>query len=123
MSEDLNGTCGECYIKPGEICDICGKSRPQAAEPEAAFDAMIADAKRAALVAMQRYPAPNYTITKFAEEAGEVVKAAVHCAENRETFENLIGEITQAVAMIYRLYHEGDGVHGLQPLAQKAASA
>ena len=170
MSDNLNGTCGECYIKKGETCDICGKSRPLAAEPEVAvkvrevevpegtkaldgsafrfcyigschgdrtvlladrtypqpgaafnlpFDIMIASAKRAAVIAMHKFPAPNYTITKFAEEAGEVVKAAVHCAENRETVENLIGEITQCVAMLYRLYIEGDQVHGLPALAGK----
>ena len=88
---------------------------------DAEFDLMIADAKRAAVVAMRRFPAPNYTITKFAEEAGEVVKAAVHCAENRETVENLVGEITQCVAMLYRLYVEGDGVHGLPALVRKSA--
>lgn len=25
-------TCGECYIKPGETCDICGASNPAPAE-------------------------------------------------------------------------------------------
>ena len=56
-------------------------------------------------------------ISKVAEEAGEVVKAAIHCAEGRETAEAVIGEITQAMAMLMRLYVDGDQVHGLPSLA------
>jgi len=66
--------------------------------------------------AMIRFPQPNYVITKFAEEAGEVVKAAVHCAENRESYDNLRLEMVQAIAMLFRLWVEGDRVHGLLPV-------
>lgn len=65
---------------------------------------------------MRKFPQPNYVISKVAEEAGEVVKAAIHCAEGRETPENVIAEIKQAMAMLLRLYVEGDQVHGLPPL-------
>jgi hypothetical protein len=65
---------------------------------------------------MRKFPQPNYVISKVAEEAGEVVKAAIHCAEGRETPENVIAEIRQAMAMLMRLYIEGDQVHGLPPL-------
>ena len=78
---------------------------------------LISDAMAEANKAMVKFPQPNYVITKFAEEAGEVVKAAVHCAEGRETPQNLRGEIKQAIAMLYRLWNEGDQVHGLQPVA------
>jgi len=80
------------------------------------FDALIRDAKAEASRAMTKFPQPNYVISKVAEEAGEVVKAAIHCAEGRDTPEAVIGEIKQAIAMLYRLYAEGDQVHGLLPL-------
>jgi len=82
------------------------------------FEAALREAQKA----MIRYPQPNYVITKVAEEAGEVVKAAVHCAEGRETPEAVIDEIIQAMAMLIRLYLEGDQVHGLPPLQPKAAT-
>jgi len=85
------------------------------------FAMLIADARAEAEKAMTKFPQPNYVISKFAEEAGEVVKAAIHCAENRETADNVRGEMKQAIAMLYRLWVEGDQVHGLKPLAQIGA--
>ena len=81
------------------------------------FDQLIAESKAAAIRAMIKYPQPNYVISKVAEEAGEVVKAAIHCAEGRETPENVIGEMRQTIAMLYRLWVEGDQVHGLAAIA------
>lgn len=66
----------------------------------------IAEAERA----MAKFPQPNYVVTKIAEEAGEVVKEAVHLAEGRGDADKLRGEVVQLVAMIYRLVVEGDGV-------------
>lgn len=77
---------------------------------------LLTDAHIEAVKAMQKFPQPNYVISKVAEEAGEVVKAAIHCAEGRETKENVRGEIKQAMAMLMRLYLEGDQVHGLPPI-------
>ena len=84
---------------------------------EDTFYALVVDAMDEADRAMRKFPQPNYVISKIAEEAGEVVKAAIHCAEGRETFENLRGEMKQAIAMLYRLWVEGDQVHGLLPVA------
>ena len=81
------------------------------------FGGLIADAIIEADKAMLKFPQPNYVISKIAEEAGEVVKAAIHCAEGRETAENLAGEMKQCIAMLYRLWVEGDQVHGLPPVA------
>jgi len=67
--------------------------------------------------AMRKFPQPNYVISKFAEEAGEVVKASIHHAEGRETRENVVAEMRQTIAMMYRLWLEGDQVHGLPPLS------
>lgn len=80
------------------------------------FSALIADARTEAEKAMRKYPQPNYVISKFAEEAGEAVKAAIHCAEGRETPDNVRIEVKQSIAMLYRLWVEGDQVHGLPPL-------
>lgn len=77
---------------------------------------LLADAITEAQNAARKYPQPNYLISKVAEEAGEVVKAAIHCAEGREEPQAVIGEIRQAMAMLMRLYVEGDQVHGLEPL-------
>lgn len=84
------------------------------------FYGLIGDAVREAENAMRKFPQPNYIISKVAEEAGEVVKAAIHCAEGRETAENLRGEMKQAIAMLYRLWVEGDQVHGLPPVRPAA---
>jgi phosphoribosyl-ATP pyrophosphohydrolase len=83
---------------------------------EAAQD-LFNEAYLEAIRAMSKFPQPNYVISKVAEEAGEVVKAAIHCAEGRETKENVHSEIKQAIAMLIRLYIEGDQVHGLPPIA------
>ena len=83
------------------------------------FFELVADATIEAERAMRKFPQPNYVISKFAEESGEVVKAAIHCAEGRETAENVRGEMKQAIAMLYRLWVEGDQVHGLSPLAAR----
>lgn len=78
--------------------------------------ALLASAMDEAQRAAEKYPQPNYLISKVAEESGEVVKAAIHCAEGRGDPLEVIGEIRQAMAMLIRLYVEGDQVHGLAPL-------
>lgn len=83
---------------------------------EDTFHALVVDAMEEADRAMRKFPQPNYVISKIAEEAGEVVKAAIHCAEGRETAEKLRGEMKQVIAMLYRLWVEGDQVHGLPPV-------
>jgi phosphoribosyl-ATP pyrophosphohydrolase len=66
--------------------------------------------------AMVKFPQPNYVISKFAEESGEVVKAAIHHAEGRETRGAVVGEMRQVLAMMLRMWIEGDQVHGLPAL-------
>lgn len=87
------------------------------------FDCLILDGIAEALKAMRKFPQPNYVISKIAEEAGEVVKAAIHCAEGRETASNVRGEMKQLIAMIYRLWVEGDQVHGLPSVSAALQSA
>lgn len=95
-----------------ELRDRAEQPKPS----ESGFDCLILDAMAEAMRAMRKFPQPNYVISKIAEEAGEVVKAAIHCAEGRETAENLRSEMKQLIAMIYRLWAEGDQVHGLPPV-------
>jgi len=82
------------------------------------FGVLVGQAHVEATKAMKRFPQPNYVISKIAEEAGEVVKAAIHCAEKRETAENVAKEMTQLIAMLIRLWVEGDQVHGLPPISE-----
>lgn len=84
--------------------------------------ALVADAMAEATKAMRKFPQPNYVISKVAEEAGEVVKAAIHCAEGRERPEAVRGEIVQCMAMLIRLFLEGDQVHGLAALAKQGGA-
>jgi len=88
---------------------------------ESAFDCLILDAMAEAMKAMRKFPQPTYVISKIAEEAGEVVKAAIHCAEGRETAENVRGEMKQLIAMLYRLWIEGDQVHGMRSVCALVA--
>jgi len=65
--------------------------------------------------AINRFPQPNYVALKVAEEAGEVIKAAVHYSEGRETWENVENEVVQMIAMGLRLLVEGDQKNGIKP--------
>lgn len=83
------------------------------------FDSLIVEGIAEGEKAMRKFPQPNYVISKIAEESGEVVKAAIHCAEGRETPENVRGEMKQLIAMLYRLWVEGDQVHGLAAVGKQ----
>lgn len=109
QKEQIERTLDEAF---DEIHALAAKCEALVSEADD-FAALIADARLAAAKAMAKFPQPNYVISKIAEESGEVVKAAIHCAERRETAENLRGEMVQTIAMLYRLWVEGDGVHGL----------
>lgn len=93
------------------------------AEAEGHWEDFLKSAVAEAEKAMRKFPQPNYVISKVAEEAGEVVKAAIHCAEARETAENVRDEMRQLIAMLYRLWVEGDQVHGLPPVSTAALRA
>ncbi len=109
----------EALAASPEVATLIAEARRDGSKAmaESDFDCLILDAISEAMKAMRKFPQPNYVISKIAEEAGEVVKAAIHCAEGRETAENLRGEMKQLIAMLYRLWTEGDQVHGLAPVA------
>lgn len=103
-----------CYPEEGEFLEaICAAI---AAKLGPIAD-LLPDAVAAAEKAMRKFPQPNYVISKWAEETGEVTKDLIHMAEGRQTADKLRGEIVQALAMLHRLLIEGDQVHGLPPLA------
>lgn len=79
------------------------------------FDFLVNLARDEAAKAITHYPQPNYTMLKFSEEAGEVVKAAVHFGERRDTWVHVEEEIVQTLAMMLRFLHEGDGVNKIYP--------
>ncbi|MFE4125379.1 hypothetical protein ACFX4S_08925 [Kosakonia sp. YIM B13605] len=88
------------------------------------FGGLVTKARASADKAMRKFPQPNYVLLKVAEEAGEVVQADVHYAENRMTWQDVEGEIIQLLAMLIRLVTEGDQVNGITPpaLCQSAPS-
>lgn len=118
---------------PVDVANICMMLRhyeastapapdaPALFDPEGHWGDFIKSAGPEADKAMRKFPQPNYVISKVAEEAGEVVKAAIHCAEGRETAENVRAEMRQLIAMLYRLWIEGDQVHGLPPVSSALA--
>nr|WP_261766074.1 hypothetical protein [Pantoea agglomerans] len=79
------------------------------------FGELVLKARASANKAMLKFPQPNYVLLKVAEEAGEVVQAGVHYAENRMTWQEVEGEIVQLLAMLIRLVTEGDQVNGITP--------
>lgn len=95
------------------------EQRAEAAEaelvPQDYFASLVSKARTSADKAMVKFPQPNYVLLKVAEEAGEVVQAGVHYAENRMTWQEVEGEITQLLAMLIRLVTEGDQVNGITP--------
>lgn len=96
------------------------KAQQRNAELEAQndyFAYLVAMARVSADKAIRKFPQPNYVLLKVAEEAGEVVKAGVHYAENRMEWGQVEGEIIQLLAMLIRLVTEGDQVNGITPPA------
>lgn len=83
--------------------------------PDDYFAGLVNKARTSADKAMLKFPQPNYVLLKVAEEAGEVVQAGVHYAENRMRWQELEGEIVQLLAMLIRLVTEGDQVNGITP--------
>lgn len=79
------------------------------------FGSLVGRARTAAAKAAIKFPQPNYVTLKIAEEAGEVVRGAVHFAENRMDWSEVEGEIVQLLAMLIRFVTEGDLVNGVIP--------
>ena len=109
-----------------QLMQRCGELEAQVKQLAADdyFGGLVTKARASADKAMRKFPQPNYVLLKVAEEAGEVVQAGVHYAENRMTWQDVEGEIIQLLAMLIRLVTEGDQVNGITPpaLCQSAPS-
>ncbi|WP_198650746.1 hypothetical protein [Agrobacterium pusense] len=79
------------------------------------FSHLVDMARVSATKAKIKFPQPNYVTLKIAEEAGEVVRGAVHFAEDRMEWSEVEGEIVQLLAMLIRFVTEGDEVNGCIP--------
>ena len=102
------------------LVEALEKAQQRNAELEAQndyFAYLVAMARVSADKAIRKFPQPNYVLLKVAEEAGEVVQAGVHYAENRMEWGKVEGEIVQLLAMLIRLVTEGDQVNGITPPA------
>ena len=106
------------------LVEALEKAQRRNAELEAQndyFASLVAMARVSADKAIRKFPQPNYVLLKVAEEAGEVVQAGVHYAENRREWGQVEGEIVQLLAMLIRLVTEGDQVNGITPPASCCA--
>ncbi|HBR3054793.1 TPA: ead/Ea22-like family protein [Klebsiella pneumoniae] len=106
------------------LVEALDKAQRRNAELEAQndyFASLVAMARVSADKAIRKFPQPNYVLLKVAEEAGEVVQAGVHYAENRMEWGQVEGEIVQLLAMLIRLVTEGDQVNGITPPASCCA--
>ncbi|HHD1816410.1 hypothetical protein Q8F96_05475 [Klebsiella pneumoniae] len=106
--------------KINALVEALEKAQQRNAELEAQndyFAYLVAMARVSADKAIRKFPQPNYVLLKVAEEAGEVVQAGVHYAENRMEWGQVEGEIVQLLAMLIRLVTEGDQVNGITPPA------
>ena len=88
-------------------------------DPADAIGKLVNESIEAACTAAEKYPQPNYVISKLAEESGEAVKAAIHCAEGREDPSEVRAELVQTIAMCIRLFIEGDQLHGCPSIAEE----
>lgn len=89
--------------------------RDKALEETDYFGSLVVKARESAAKAAKKFPQPNYVTLKIAEEAGEVVRGAVHYAEGRMDWREVEGEIVQLIAMLIRFVNEGDQVNGITP--------
>lgn len=87
------------------------------------FGSLVEKARQAAAKASVKFPQPNYVTLKIAEEAGEVVRGAVHYAEKRMEWDEVEGEIVQLLAMLIRFVTEGDQINGVTPPAEPVVEA
>lgn len=122
---ELDGMWSAWKAASAELVEALEKAQQRNAELEAQndyFASLVAMARVSADKAIRKFPQPNYVLLKVAEEAGEVVQAGVHYAENRMEWGQVEGEIVQLLAMLIRLVTEGDQVNGITPPASCCAS-
>jgi hypothetical protein len=103
------------YSKTADTIGIMPATDPVSNPEWDYFQGLVNIARRSAAKARVKFPQPNYVTLKIAEEAGEVVRGAVHYAEGRMEWDEVQGEIVQLLAMLIRFVTEGDEVNGIKP--------
>lgn len=67
--------------------------------------------------ARKKFPKPDFLLTAFSEESGELVKSVLDNMFGKSTESDVYSEAIQVIAMAVRLIEEGDPIHKLNPLA------
>jgi NTP pyrophosphatase (non-canonical NTP hydrolase) len=78
------------------------------------FKDSVEEAKRA----KKKFPKPELLLTAMTEEHGELVKAIMDCRQGKASQEDIKQEMIQLIAMIIRLFNEGDPAHKMGSLIQ-----
>src|SRR5512147_303719 len=94
-----------------------GRRRPPMIRDELLAAAVIESER-----ARKLFPQPNHVTLALAEEAGEVVKAALDVRQGKATLHDLRKELTQTIAMCLRLAEEGDPTIGVTPVLDLRAA-
>lgn len=66
--------------------------------------------------ALQLFPGANNNLLALCEEHGELVKACLDYHQGKSTEADIGKELTQCMAMLLRLWFQGDATIGLPPV-------
>lgn len=78
----------------------------------------INDVKNELVRARAKFPKPDYLLSAFSEESGELVKSVLDHMFEKATKDEVYAEAIQVIAMAVRIIEEGDPIHKLTPLIQ-----
>lgn len=99
--KDGGEPCGECHLRPGETCDICGAVQP---ELDKASPAMLAYlARKTVGVGM-----PQTKINVIAKDAQDVATQIADIIEHRARNEQNLANLTDQDGERYRAQYAGD---------------
>lgn len=68
--------------------------------------------------ARNKFPSPDFLVTAFSEESGELVKSVLDHMFGKSTEDEVYAEAIQVIAMAVRIIEEGDPIHKLNPLVE-----
>lgn len=69
--------------------------------------------------ARNKFPSPDFLVTAFSEESGELVKSVLDHMFGKSTEDEVYAEAIQVIAMAVRIIEEGDPIHKLNPIIEK----
>lgn len=108
--ESLSHFISRLHEENRELHKTIAKLSDHVPMPKLFQDALIEVEK-----ARQKYPHPNLLTLALAEEAGEIVKAALDHRQEKTGVSEVRKEIVQTIAMCLRLAQEGDPSVSLEP--------